>query len=82
MKENILNLIAGLKSDPQFNTISVHEGSPEVWEYYFLISGFYGNQYFSVEFMKSRALPEKTTVASVTDCFQEINEKLKQFKIK
>lgn len=80
MKEQIENLIANLKSDPDFDTVTVREGTLEDWEYYSSIYGYCKGKYFRIEISKLKQYPESHSI-EVVDCKPEINEKLRQFKI-
>lgn len=84
MKVKVLELIEALKNDPDFDYIDVYESKLEDWEYFFSIRGTVGNKYFHFEISKLKKYPDShgVIVASLTDCKEEIEEKLKQFKIK
>lgn len=82
MKKQTLQLIENLKSDIDFNNISVRTSKDTVWEYYFDIIGFYKEKFFELTICKLKNYSENTiTTSTVTDCRTEINKKLKQFKI-
>lgn len=82
MKKQTLQLIENLKSDIDFNNISVRTSEGTFWEYYFDITGFHKEKFFQLTICKLKNYSQYTiTTSSVTDCRIEINKKLKQFKI-
>lgn len=82
-QDKVLQLIENLVFDTDYNTIDVYESAMPEWEYFFRIRGFLGTKYFHVEVTKMKEYPESHNlyVANITDCKEEINEKLKQFKL-
>lgn len=82
-RDKVLQLIENLKNDPEYNTVDIYESAMPEWEYYYAIRGFYKEKYFHIEVTKIKQYPDSHNlyVANTTDCKEEINEKLKQFKL-
>lgn len=82
-KDKVLQLIENLKNDPEYNTVDVYESEMPEWEYFFRLRGFLGARYFHVEISKMKEYPDSHNIyiANSIDCKEEINEKLKQFKL-
>lgn len=81
-QDKVLDFVNHIKNNPVFNNIRVHEGTQKGWEYYFRITGYLEDSYLAIEFSKLKSYNNHyLEISSITECKEEINEKLKQFKL-